>query len=110
MKLTFLETMIVLAILALAMLVPGCGDPVPQKPEPPDLEKKVAAAERPERQSTRFSVESHGVFKAGYDDNKREILVVTDAETGIQYLSITGCGTTELRSEKSGKSTVTKER
>jgi len=51
-----------------------------------------------------------GTFNAGYGDNVREILILTDNKTGIQYLSVTGCGTTEMRSEKSGKSTKTVER
>jgi hypothetical protein len=85
----------------------GCDEQ--KKPAPPQLEKTVASS--PEQAtSSRFLVESHGTFHAGYDDNRREILIITDTETGVQYLSITGCGTTEMRSEKSGKSTVTRER
>jgi hypothetical protein len=59
---------------------------------------------------SRFTVESHGKFKAGYDNNVREIVVVTDHESGKHYLGITGVGITELRTEKSGDTNVTKER
>lgn len=59
--------------------------------------------------SDRFRVTSHGSFKAGYDNNVREIIVIEDTTTGVQYLAVTGCGTTELVRVKSGKSTVTKE-
>lgn len=51
-----------------------------------------AASEGP-----RFKAESVGYFKAGYEKNIREILVLTDRKTGRQYLAVTGCGTTELR-------------
>jgi hypothetical protein len=114
----FISASAILAVFSLlAFALGGCSVPPGSSlrgasgvPMPPDLDKKIFSAENPERPKPRFSVESHGVFRAGYDDNKREILVVTDAETGIQYLSITGCGTTELRSERSGKSTATRER
>lgn len=49
--------------------------------------------------SQRFEVYSYGEFNAGYGNNKREILVVKDTKTDVEYLAITGCGTTELITE-----------
>jgi len=47
----------------------------------------------------RFDIKSYGLFNAGFDDNTREILVLTDTQTGEEYLCITGVGVTELRRE-----------
>ena len=47
----------------------------------------------------RFTIESHGKFKAGYQSNTREILILTDTKTGRQYLGITGVGVSELVTE-----------
>jgi hypothetical protein len=49
-----------------------------------------------ESANKRFSAEFHGEFRGGYNDHIRHIFVITDAQTRKQYLSITGCGTTEL--------------
>lgn len=75
-------------------------------------DSKVTVFEVPKQQveGARFKVERHGKFKAGYEANEREILIITDSTTRHQYIGITGVGVTELRSEKSGDSTVTKER
>jgi len=61
-------------------------------------------------EGSRFRVESQGEFRAGFDDNKREILIITDTKTGKEYLGITGVGISELRSESDGENTHTKER
>lgn len=50
-------------------------------------------------QQNRFLVESYGAIHAGYGDHMREILIITDSKTGKQYLTVTGCGTTELWTE-----------
>ena len=57
----------------------------------------------------RFTVASYGTFCAGYSNNVREILIVTDTKTKKQYLAITGCGTTELRTETHDKIITTVE-
>jgi uncharacterized protein YcfL len=54
--------------------------------------------------SKRFSVESQGGFNAGYSNHEREILIITDTETGKKYLGITGVGVTEMF--QSGKTTA----
>ena len=62
----------------------------------------------------RFSAEFYGEFTGGFQDNKRSIFIVKDSQTGVEYLAITGCGVSELRTEQytvqQGKSTVTKTR
>lgn len=57
----------------------------------------------------RFSAAFHGEFHGGYDNNIRHIFVITDHNTGIEYLSITGCGTSELVSVSDGKNRKTVE-
>jgi hypothetical protein len=59
---------------------------------------------------SRFEIQSHGKFNAGYDHGLREILTITDRQTGKQYLGITGVGITELRQERSGDDNAVKER
>ena len=54
----------------------------------------------------RFVVESHGKFKAGFGNNEREILLITDKLTGKTYIGITGVGISELRRETSTAVTV----
>jgi hypothetical protein len=49
--------------------------------------------------SGRFTVKTHKRINAGYGNNVRDIMVIHDAETGRDYLAVTGCGTTELHSE-----------
>lgn len=75
-----------------------------QKPNGPTTRPVVA-----EWKNDRFLVQSYGKFEAGYGSNEREILVITDTASKIQYLAITGCGTTELRTVTEGETTVTRE-
>ena len=57
----------------------------------------------------RFRAAFHGEFKGGYDNNVRHIFIITDSKTGKQYLTITGCGVTELRTVTDDDSSVTLE-
>lgn len=57
----------------------------------------------------RFRAAFHGEFKGGYDNNIRHIFIITDSKTGKQYLTITGCGVTELRTVADDDSSVTLE-
>ncbi len=84
-----------LSILALALT--GCRDV-----------EEVAVSTPPEK-GTRFNVQSQGAFEAGYGNHPREILILTDTKTGKQYLAVTGCGTTEMHTEGSGKNAHTVE-
>jgi hypothetical protein len=59
--------------------------------------------------TNRFTVTYQQTFNAGYGENRRDILVITDLQTGAEYLGITGCGVTELRRKTDGKTTVTVE-
>lgn len=84
----------VVAIIVLMGLL-GCGEIEKSDnyiPVLPPTSKKVEA----EIINSRFTIRSFGKFKAGYNDNEREILIITDTETKKEYLSITGCGTTEV--------------
>lgn len=57
----------------------------------------------------RFTVAFQGRFAAGYGDHNRDILLLTDTQTGHQYLAVTGCGVSELwtESRRSGKTSHT---
>ena len=84
------------------LILAGCSDdgvPIVNKSLPPV----------PAEKTTRFLVQSQCKFQAGYNDNIREILIVTDTTTNNKYLAITGCGVTELREVTTGKTTVTRE-
>lgn len=60
--------------------------------------------------SKRFRAAFHGEFFGGFDNNVRQIFVITDTSNGTQYLTITGCGVTELRTENTTqKTTITVE-
>lgn len=85
----------------LYFIVIGCARPADTHRVPVD---------RTTIKSTRFSITSAGTFRAGYDNNIREILLIKDVETGDTYLGITGVGIMELHHEKSGKVSTTKER
>lgn len=47
----------------------------------------------------RFTVTKHGKFDAGFGNNTREIVIITDTQTKRTYLGVTGVGVTEMRSE-----------
>ena len=86
-----------------AIIAEAKAVPVANKAEP-----KAEAAKK------RFTAEFHGEFSGGWGNHVRAVYVVKDNQTGVEYLAITGCGTTELKTEqyqvKEGKSTVTKTR
>lgn len=63
------------------LLVAGCKDDQP----PPATGSGV-----PNNLSPRFQVVSHGSFDAGEHGYSREVLILTDRETGKEYLVITG--------------------
>jgi hypothetical protein len=71
------------------------------------IEKKNAISV--EKAPERFEVTSYGSFQAGYDNNKREILILKDKNSGKEYLAITGCGVSELHQESNGKTVVVRE-
>jgi hypothetical protein len=87
-------------IILLALLLSGCGEGNPATPEQEPAPKaiQVGVVGRENSIPDRFGVTSYGRFLGGarYDRREREILVVKDKETGVEYLAITGCGTTEL--------------
>ena len=51
--------------------------------------------------SSRFKVEYQGAFNCDdYDrENMRAMYVITDATTGVSYLAVQGCGTSQLVTE-----------
>jgi hypothetical protein len=74
------------------------------------VENKTQVAEA----GKRFVAEFHGEFFGGFQNNKRDIFIVRDNQTGQSYLAITGCGVSELRTEqytvRSGKTSQTRTR
>lgn len=94
----------ILALCILGMVLSGCEEGQPAATQP--AKKDLTLAWR----NDRFEVVSYATFEAGYNDNKREILVITDTDTGRQYLAVTGCGTTELHTvtERHGNVTTTR--
>lgn len=58
-----------------------------------------------EFQTKRFVAEFHGEFNGGFQNNLRQIFIIKDMQENTEYLAITGCGVSELRTTriKSGK-------
>lgn len=88
--------------LVLLLSLFGCGDGQSRIPVSDRSVSPPAAETQTQPLNPRFKIESYGSFDAGYSNNKREILIVTDTVTGKSYLGITGVGVTEL--VKRGKS------
>ena len=55
--------------------------------------------------TNRFVVEYQQTFKAGYAEHRRDILIIKDKTTGQKFIGITGCGVSEMWTERSGKAT-----
>lgn len=77
-----------LPLLATLVLV-GC-DPQPAT-EKVELTPKVAQSTNQVEKVELFTITSKGTFKAGYNNEIREILIVKDNRTGVEYLAITDC-------------------
>jgi len=43
----------------------------------------------PTNSITRFEIQSQGTFNAGYNNSSREVLLIKDTKTGVEYLGIT---------------------
>lgn len=71
-------------LLIIPLLLAGC-EPTPSLPV-----KQNVTVEKPLQDQ--FTIESFGKFHAGYGDNEREIIVITDTKTGKRYLGITDTG------------------
>ncbi len=76
-------------VLALALGLCGC-EPQTQT-ENLTVTPKVAAPTNQVERVELFTVMSKGTFKAGYDDTVREIFILRDNKTGVEYLGITDC-------------------
>lgn len=97
--------LVLVAVGAVAVVAQDCNNP-----QPPNAAREVYSVPVEQPEGARFSISSHGKFKAGYENNEREILIITDNETKHTYLGITGVGITELHAEREGKAPVTRER
>lgn len=94
--------------LVLAVFVAGCN------PDPTMLmqtEQSRNASYAPVRQSQRVSVERIGVFRdeIAYG-NTRGVYLITDHETGAEFIGVSGVGIAETGSHSAGKSRVSDER
>src|SRR5688572_16224140 len=109
MKLTFMDTLIAIGIVT-CVLSSGCD----QQAQFPEAEKSARKAARVsvervselEAGKARFVVDHHGTFYAGVDNNRRDILVIHDLKTKVDYLAITGVGTSELKKESTTIMTI----
>lgn len=78
-----------LTLLTIPFLLTGCEpQPVTEKVE---VTPKVAPSTNQVEKVELFTITSKGTFKAGYDNGVREILIVKDNKTGVEYLAITDC-------------------
>ncbi len=90
----------------IVLLLAGCDD----RSSPLDPNVEVFGVPLKQVEGSRFKVETFGAFNAGFQNGKREILIITDTKTGQSYLGITGVGITELRWETVGKINALNER
>jgi len=97
--------------ICVGIVIPGCDEGPPTPPDPRWIKKDdgIVGPDTKEAAPQRFKASTHGYFFGGFNENRREIFIVTDTKTGREYLSITGCGVTELHPERIGKTTVQKE-
>ena len=93
--------LVIVGLVTVAALGGGCDAPQTTGPQQPRQPTAIDVADVTELEpgTPRFKVQSHGKFRAGFDNNVREILLITDLDTGKTYLGITGVGISELRSE-----------
>src|SRR3990172_7825846 len=93
-----LKTMIVRSGAAVACSalfgVTGCGPEIA-----PDKHVEVYSVPAQQIEGARFKVETAGKFRAGFENNVREILIISDTATGRKYIGVTGAGGTGPRSE-----------
>jgi hypothetical protein len=78
----FLPFLLILLSL-IALFISGCDDQSPTTGNIVSVTNQVAKAE--------YTVTSKGTFRAGYDNEVREILIIKDNITGAEYLTITDC-------------------
>jgi tellurite resistance protein len=81
-----------------ALLLVGCE---PQTAtEKVEVTPKVAPGTNQVEKVELFTITSKGTFKAGYNNEVREILIVKDNRTGVEYLAITDCALIRRVKEK----------
>ena len=76
-------------LLALSLVLCGC-EPQTQT-EKLEVTPKVAPPTNQVERVEQFTVTSKGKFQAGYDNTVREIFILKDNKTGVEYLGITDC-------------------
>lgn len=87
----------ILILIACLALV-GCEEgPTTDKLE---VTPKVAPSTNQVETVERFVVRSQGTFNAGYDNGKREIFILKDTHTGVEYLGITDCTLIRIKEKK----------
>ena len=78
-----------LTLLVLPFLFAGCE---PQSAtDKVEVTPKVAPSTNQLERAIEFTITSKGTFKAGYDNETREILLIKDNKTGVEYIAITDC-------------------
>lgn len=89
-----------LSILAVALLLAACGPDPDMK-----MRKQTMHPERPTiQENTRFEVARVGVFADDLAyDSRRGIYIITDTETGMEFVGVSGIGITELGRHSCGK-------
>lgn len=85
--------------LLVALLAIGCEEEKSQNVKYVP-EQKVASTNIVESLKERWEVHSQGVFTAGYDNSKREILLIKDTQEGVTYLAVTDCSLIKLVKKK----------
>lgn len=101
---TYIRLQIEIIVLAVLLhVVAGCEDTSKYAEPAPAYRPVIKFTSDDAPPPKRFEVDSYGYFRAGYQSNTREILIIKDKDTGNYYLAITGCGVTELHTELRGK-------
>lgn len=75
--------------IGLALVLCGCDEP--RKTDKLEVTPAVAAPTNQVEKVEQFVVTSKGTFKAGYDNTVREIFILKDTRTGVEYIGVTDC-------------------
>jgi hypothetical protein len=80
---------ILLGMAAIWMLAAGCDEP----------KERIPVKSKAEL-SNQYSLTLMGTFNAGYDNALREVFILKDNQTGVEYLGVTDCAVIRLVNEK----------
>jgi hypothetical protein len=90
--------------------ISGCNFPPPSA-QAPEISLTEGSPEEVAAAGSRFQIHKEATFRDELSYHReRAVYILTDTETGKQYVGISGVGISELGDHKQGKQTVEDER